>query len=63
MTLALQVAFLLAAILGRWIPLAPFRAARYYAMTTASIALGLWDRARRGAARGLGEGRGNAERR
>jgi cellulose synthase/poly-beta-1,6-N-acetylglucosamine synthase-like glycosyltransferase len=47
-TLALQVAFLLAAILGRWIPLAPFRAARYYAMTTASIALGLWDRARRG---------------
>jgi cellulose synthase/poly-beta-1,6-N-acetylglucosamine synthase-like glycosyltransferase len=48
-TLALQVAFLLAAVLGRWIPLAPFRIARYYAMTTASIALGLWDRARHGA--------------
>jgi cellulose synthase/poly-beta-1,6-N-acetylglucosamine synthase-like glycosyltransferase len=48
-TLALQIAFLLAALLGRWIPLAPFRAARYYAMTTASIALGLWDRARHGA--------------
>ena len=47
-TLALQAAFLLAAILGRWIPLAPFRVARYYAMTTASIALGLWDRARHG---------------
>jgi cellulose synthase/poly-beta-1,6-N-acetylglucosamine synthase-like glycosyltransferase len=47
-TLALQVAFLLAAALGRWIPLAPFRVARYYAMTTASIALGLWDRARHG---------------
>jgi cellulose synthase/poly-beta-1,6-N-acetylglucosamine synthase-like glycosyltransferase len=48
-TLALQAAFLLAAIVGRWIPIAPFRVARYYAMTTASIALGLWDRARHGA--------------
>ncbi len=48
-TLALQVAFLFAAVLGRRLPLAPFRVARYYAMTTASIALGLWDRARRGA--------------
>ncbi|HWO15991.1 MAG TPA: glycosyltransferase [Solirubrobacterales bacterium] len=47
-TLALQVAFLLAAVLGRWIPLAPLRVARYYAMTTASIALGLWDRLRHG---------------
>jgi cellulose synthase/poly-beta-1,6-N-acetylglucosamine synthase-like glycosyltransferase len=48
-TLGLQAAFLLAAIVGRWIPIAPFRVARYYAMTTASIALGLWDRARHGA--------------
>jgi cellulose synthase/poly-beta-1,6-N-acetylglucosamine synthase-like glycosyltransferase len=47
-TLALQVAFLLAAVLGRWIPFAPLRVARYYAMTTASIALGLWDRVRHG---------------
>jgi cellulose synthase/poly-beta-1,6-N-acetylglucosamine synthase-like glycosyltransferase len=48
-TLALQAAFLLAAIMGRWIPIVPFRVARYYAMTTASIALGLWDRVRHGA--------------
>jgi cellulose synthase/poly-beta-1,6-N-acetylglucosamine synthase-like glycosyltransferase len=47
-TLALQGALLLAAILGRWVPIAPFRVARYYAMTTASIALGLWDRVRHG---------------
>ncbi len=37
------------ALLGRVLPLAPLRFARYYAMTTASIAAGLWDRARRGA--------------
>jgi cellulose synthase/poly-beta-1,6-N-acetylglucosamine synthase-like glycosyltransferase len=48
-TLAVQVAVLLAAALGRVLPLAPFRMARYYVMTTASIAAGLWDRARRGA--------------
>jgi cellulose synthase/poly-beta-1,6-N-acetylglucosamine synthase-like glycosyltransferase len=48
-TLAAQVAVLLAAALGRALPLAPFRFARYYVMTTASIAAGLWDRARRGA--------------
>ena len=47
-TLALQAALLLAAIVGRWIPIAPFRVARYYALTTASIALGLWDRIRHG---------------
>ena len=46
--LTLQVAFLLAAVLGRWIPFAPLRVARYYAMTTASIALGFWDRVRHG---------------
>jgi cellulose synthase/poly-beta-1,6-N-acetylglucosamine synthase-like glycosyltransferase len=47
-TLAIQVAFVALAFLGRVLPLAPFRFARYYAMTTASIAAGLWDRARRG---------------
>ncbi|HEV2727756.1 MAG TPA: glycosyltransferase family 2 protein, partial [Solirubrobacterales bacterium] len=46
---ALQLALIAAALLGRFLPLAPFRIARYYAMTTASIAAGLWDRWRRGA--------------
>jgi cellulose synthase/poly-beta-1,6-N-acetylglucosamine synthase-like glycosyltransferase len=48
-TFAVQVLFLAAALLGGAVPLAPLRFARYYAMTTASIAAGLWDRARRGA--------------
>ncbi|MEX2107537.1 MAG: glycosyltransferase family 2 protein [Solirubrobacterales bacterium] len=43
-----QLALIAAALLGRWLPLAPFRIARYYVMTTASIAAGLWDRLRRG---------------
>jgi cellulose synthase/poly-beta-1,6-N-acetylglucosamine synthase-like glycosyltransferase len=47
-TLAAQLAFLAAALLGRALPLAPFRIARYYVQTTASIAFGLWDRMRRG---------------
>jgi cellulose synthase/poly-beta-1,6-N-acetylglucosamine synthase-like glycosyltransferase len=47
--LALQLGFLAAALLGRVLPLSPLRAARYYVQTTASIALGLWDRARHGA--------------
>ncbi len=46
---ALQLALLAAALLGRVLPIAPFRIARYYATTTASIAAGLWDRWRRGA--------------
>jgi hypothetical protein len=46
--LALQLAFFLAAVLGRWIPLLPFRIARYYSMTTAAIGFGFWDRWRRG---------------
>ncbi len=45
---AVQLALLAAALLGRAVPVAPFRIARYYAMTTASIALGLWDRLRHG---------------
>ncbi|HEX3040884.1 MAG TPA: glycosyltransferase [Solirubrobacterales bacterium] len=44
-----QLAFAAAALLGRAVPIAPFRVARYYAMTTASIAAGLWDRFRHGA--------------
>jgi cellulose synthase/poly-beta-1,6-N-acetylglucosamine synthase-like glycosyltransferase len=47
-TLLAQLALLAAALLGRWLPLAPLRVARYYVMTTASIAAGLWDRARHG---------------
>jgi cellulose synthase/poly-beta-1,6-N-acetylglucosamine synthase-like glycosyltransferase len=48
LTFALQVAVLAAALLGRFVALAPFRIARYYVLTTASIAAGLWDRARHG---------------
>lgn len=48
-TFAAQLGLLAAALLGRALPLAPLRVARYYVMTTASIALGLWDRLRRGA--------------
>jgi cellulose synthase/poly-beta-1,6-N-acetylglucosamine synthase-like glycosyltransferase len=49
LTFALQLALIVAAMLGRFIPIAPFRIARYYLMTTASIAAGLWDRRRHGA--------------
>jgi cellulose synthase/poly-beta-1,6-N-acetylglucosamine synthase-like glycosyltransferase len=49
LALAVQLAVLAAALLGRRVPALPFRVARYYAMTTASIALGLWDRLRHGA--------------
>ena len=44
-----QLGLIAAALLGRRLPLAPLRVARYYVMTTASIAAGLWDRARHGA--------------
>jgi cellulose synthase/poly-beta-1,6-N-acetylglucosamine synthase-like glycosyltransferase len=47
-TLVAQLALIAAALLGRRLPLAPLRIARYYVMTTASIAAGLWDRWRRG---------------
>ena len=46
---AAQLAVLAAAALARVLPLTPFRIARYYVETTASIALGLWDRMRHGA--------------
>jgi cellulose synthase/poly-beta-1,6-N-acetylglucosamine synthase-like glycosyltransferase len=48
-TLVLQLALLVAALLGGRVPFAPFRIARYYVLVTASIAAGLWDRLRRGA--------------
>ncbi len=44
-----QLAVLGAAVLGRESGLLPLRVARYYVMTTASIAAGLWDRRRHGA--------------
>jgi cellulose synthase/poly-beta-1,6-N-acetylglucosamine synthase-like glycosyltransferase len=49
-TMAAQIVVLGAALLGRWLSAAPFRVPRYYVQTTASIALGLWDRMRHGAA-------------
>ncbi len=48
-TLLAQLALLAAALLAHRYPLAPLRVARYYVMTTASIAAGLWDRWRHGA--------------
>ncbi len=48
-TLLAQLALLVAAALGGRLPATPFRVARYYVLTTASIAAGLWDRARHGA--------------
>lgn len=47
--LAIQVLILVAAVIGRWVPLLPFRIARYYVMVTLAIALGFWDRWRKGA--------------
>ena len=47
-TLVLQVALILGAVLGRWVPVLPLRIARYYVETTLSIVLGLWDRWRGG---------------
>jgi cellulose synthase/poly-beta-1,6-N-acetylglucosamine synthase-like glycosyltransferase len=49
LTFALQLGLIAAALLGRFFPITPFRIARYYVMTTASIAAGLWDRFRHGA--------------
>ena len=47
-TFALQLALLAMAVLGRPVPLRLFRLARYYVLTTSSIALGLWDQLRHG---------------
>jgi len=43
LALALQFALLLAALLAGAIPARPFLIARYYVLTTASLAAGLWD--------------------
>jgi cellulose synthase/poly-beta-1,6-N-acetylglucosamine synthase-like glycosyltransferase len=48
-TYGIQVAVIAAALFGGSFPVGPLRIARYYAMTTLSIAAGLWDRFRRGA--------------
>jgi hypothetical protein len=50
-TLALQLALLVAAALARAVPALPFRVAAYYVTVTASIAAGLFDRIRNGPAR------------
>jgi cellulose synthase/poly-beta-1,6-N-acetylglucosamine synthase-like glycosyltransferase len=47
-TYGIQLALIAAAILGGQFGFGPFRVARYYAMTTLSIAAGLWDRFRQG---------------
>jgi cellulose synthase/poly-beta-1,6-N-acetylglucosamine synthase-like glycosyltransferase len=47
-TLIAQGALLAAALAARFLPLLPLRLARYYVLTTASIAAGLWDRLRGG---------------
>ncbi|HET9593533.1 MAG TPA: glycosyltransferase, partial [Solirubrobacterales bacterium] len=48
LTFVLQLALIAGALLGRSLPIAPFRIARYYVLTTASIAAGFWDRIRQG---------------
>ncbi len=48
-TLALQLALLVSALLGRYLSALPFRVSYYYVTVTASIAVGLWDRLRAGA--------------
>jgi cellulose synthase/poly-beta-1,6-N-acetylglucosamine synthase-like glycosyltransferase len=50
--LALQVAVLLAAVAAPFVRARPFLIARYYVLTTASLAAGLWDWLRRGTAAG-----------
>ena len=49
LTMTFQLCFLLAALCGWVLPQAPFQVARYYVLTTASIAAGLWDRVIHGA--------------
>ena len=51
-TFALQAAFLLAALLGPFVPARMFRLPYYYVLVTASIAAGLWDWIRTGTAAG-----------
>jgi cellulose synthase/poly-beta-1,6-N-acetylglucosamine synthase-like glycosyltransferase len=44
LTFILQLGLLAAALLAPFVPATPLRFARYYVLTTAAIALGLWDR-------------------
>ena len=48
LALALQLALIVAAMLGRVWPLRPLLVIRYYVLTTASVAAGLWDWLRHG---------------
>jgi hypothetical protein len=48
LAVAVQVAVLVAAALARAIPARPLLVARYYVLTTASLAAGLWDWLARG---------------
>jgi cellulose synthase/poly-beta-1,6-N-acetylglucosamine synthase-like glycosyltransferase len=54
-TYGIQVAFIAAALFGGSFRVGPLRVARYYAMTTLSIAAGLWDRFRLGRPAGAWE--------
>jgi cellulose synthase/poly-beta-1,6-N-acetylglucosamine synthase-like glycosyltransferase len=54
-TYGIQVATIAAALFGGSFPVGPLRVARYYAMTTLSIAAGLWDRFRHGQPAGAWE--------
>jgi cellulose synthase/poly-beta-1,6-N-acetylglucosamine synthase-like glycosyltransferase len=47
-TLAAQAALVGGALAGRWVRLRPLLVARYYVLTTASLAAGLWDWLRHG---------------
>jgi glycosyltransferase involved in cell wall biosynthesis len=47
-TVAVQIAVLAAALAGRVVRARPLLVARYYVLTTASVAAGLWDYLRRG---------------
>ena len=47
-TFALQLAVLTAAVAGRVVRVRPLLVARYYVLTTASMAAGLWDYLRHG---------------
>jgi cellulose synthase/poly-beta-1,6-N-acetylglucosamine synthase-like glycosyltransferase len=47
-TLVAQLGLLVAALAGRWVAARPLLLARYYVLTTASLAAGLWDWLRRG---------------
>jgi len=48
LAMVLQLALVVGAVAGRWVPILPFRVARYYLEVTLSISLGLWDRWRQG---------------